>query len=497
MAFIFGVATQEADLYKIFRDFITGRGKVGQAERSGAGNGELNNLLYPEGSAGIYETFTLTCVSPAVRGGSFGVQGSVSGTLPDATVGTVYKHALIEFYIDFGTVDFQVGDQFVITAATKPSGKAPFTYIRGGTDMKTETLTLTCLTPGQQLVESVQPFIPATFSVEGNLTGALPGLTQGLAYSNAVVRMLLGTDPGSANQYLAGDVITLNTSVNPLRAIGQHWEALRQVATVATSQFGREVPDTETQLILKGPGLAGTDSIFYGMTRSWSDASAYAYWTHFGMLGYAPSLTIQEQPSVQGGQAGTRPLHSFWSLQIPYVIIANGRCFKLITRSNIYYSQSYQGLYLPMTLPKYMGYPYFSGGTGESNNGVWSVLSDGRSSFWNNMGTYSAVALDEGNIWSPQYGSEPDGRSRWTSNRVDPWGMANVRDLRSNLDGTVPMFQAQLTPNIGFLDGVYAVPGRDGRQPEEIIVMRDGRRAIVSQNHHRSGFADFAAFTLE
>ena len=67
MAFIFGVATQEADLYKIFRDYISGCGRPGKVVRSGTGNGELNNLIYPQGSAALYETITLTCVTAGPR----------------------------------------------------------------------------------------------------------------------------------------------------------------------------------------------------------------------------------------------------------------------------------------------------------------------------------------------------------------------------------------------------------------------------------------------
>lgn len=152
MAFIFGVATQEADLYKIFRDYISGCGRPGKVVRSGTGNGELNNLIYPQGSAALYETITLTCVSVATRGGTFSVVGSASGVLPDAVVGTVYKHALVEFYIDFGSTDFVLGDSFTLTAAVKPSSLPGFSKIKGKPGTKTETITLTCVTAGQRQI---------------------------------------------------------------------------------------------------------------------------------------------------------------------------------------------------------------------------------------------------------------------------------------------------------------------------------------------------------
>lgn len=504
MAFIFGVASQEADLYKILRDFVTGCGRPGKIVRAGTGTGEVNNLIFPLSSTGAYETFTLTCVSTAARGGTFGVVGSASGTLPDAVVGQVYKHAKIEFYLDFGPVDYELGDTFTITCASKPSGKAGFGRFGGGPQAVTETWTLLCTSPGQQEIEGVQPFIPAVFSVTGSVTGGLADLTQGVNYENSSLRLRVANDPTSSSQYIVGETITFEMTINPLRALGQHWATLRKTPDNATLQFGKAVEDTDLELILVGPGLSGDDAVYWGMTRAWNDASAYAVWTHWGMSGYIPSMPINEQPLVQGGQSGVKPIHTFWSQQVPYTIIASGRCFKVLTRSNTYYSQSYQGLYLPSTLPKYNGYPYFSGGTGDTRSTFWSALSSNRASFWNYLGDTngcSAYALTEVKGWPAMIGerTEQSGTipNYYGPYAVWPYHQRGMYDMRLNLDGSLPMFQCQLTPNMGFLDGVYAIPGRDGRQPEEIVVNRDGRRMVVVQNHHRAGFNDFCAFTLE
>ena len=503
MAFIFGVATQEADLYKIFRDYISGCGRPGKVVRSGTGNGELNNLIYPQGSAALYETITLTCVSVATRGGTFSVVGSASGVLPDAVVGTVYKHALVEFYIDFGSTDFALGDSFTITAATKPSSRAGFSKIKGKPGTKTETITLTCVTAGQREIAGTQPFLPAVFDVSGSVSGTLPQLTQTVDYNPTVINLVLGAVPTSTDQYTVGQTITLETTINPLRAVNQQWAVLRRTPDGASSQFGNAVDDTDSELVIVGPGLAGADTVYYGMVRAWSDSEARAHWTHYGITGYIPNVSMVEQPTLQGGQTGVKPIHTFWSLNIPYVIIASGRCFKVLTRSNIYYSQSYAGFALPNTLPKYWGYPYVIGGCGDSRDNMWSSLSIGRASFWNYKGDIyggSGYLLDEGRTWQNLLGdnSEINGTYvRWGKHcSVYPSGSRYMYDLRANLDGSVPVFRQTLTPNYGFLDGVYAVPGRDGRQPEEIMVMRDGRRMYITQNHHRSGFNDFCAFEL-
>lgn len=505
MAFIFGVATQEADLYKILRDFLSGAATPGRFTYSGTGTGTLNNLRMNPQSEGAYETYTLTCESIAPRGGTFGVIGSVSGVLPDATVGQVYKTPNIEFYIDFGTVDFQLGDQFVIYTIVGDVTKPRFSNLMGGVDLLDETVTFTCITE-----ETFNPPQQAVFSVVGSTTGPMPDLTQGEWYRNQFLTLFLDAgwenpdNPAEFSKFDVGDSFQIPFTRNPLRRVNQQWRVLRKTVIEDGQQFGQPIPDMDSELILRGPGLAGADSVFWGMTRNWNDSTAAAWWIHYGMGGYIPSMPINEQPLVQGGQSGVRPAHTFWALPVPYTIIASGRCFKVLTRSNIYYSQSYQGLMLPSSMPKYYGYPYYSGGTGLSNDVMWSSLSSDRASFWNPLGgTPTGYVVTDSRTWLGLHGSTWETSSpsnRWPQFWPDvmyPYAHQGLYELRSNLDDTVPLFPVQLSPNRGQLDGVFAIPGRDGRQPEEILVNRDGSRALVVQNHHRSGFNDFCAFTLE
>lgn len=507
MAFIFGVARQEADLYKIFRDFITGAARPGFWSRAGAGNGQLNNLILPD--AGLYTNFTLTCVSTAPRGGTFGVVSSDGTAMPDAIVGTVYNHEKVHFYIDFGSVDFQLGDSFTISGMTAPAGKARFAYLNGTPDqVGDETYTMTCTVAGQAAIVGVSAAVPAVFGVVSSARGTMPDLTQGVAYNALGLSCLLSESPDSPDQYQVGNQIVVRLRGNPLRAVDQHWDVLRKVPDGVTSQFGNPVSGADAELILHGRGLAGDDDIYYGMTRAFNNANANARWTHYGMAGYIPSLTLPEQPAVQGGLSGVRPVHTFWSLAIPYLIIASGRCFKLLTRSNIYYSQSYAGLIVASTMPKYWGYPYMVGGTGDTRDTMWSSLSSNRSSFWNYVGDTSGGSgylYNEGYSWRTLWGASGEYSTNGQniryysreSSKCMPHADVGMYDLRLNLDGSVPAFQCRITPNYGLLDGVFAVPGRDGRQPEEIIVMENGQRLYVTQNHHRSGFNDFCAFLLE
>jgi hypothetical protein len=68
-------------------------------------------------SAGVSETWTLTCVVPGGAGvGVFSVTGSVTGLIGYARVGTVFTSDYIGFLINAGGVAFIVGDDFAIVA---------------------------------------------------------------------------------------------------------------------------------------------------------------------------------------------------------------------------------------------------------------------------------------------------------------------------------------------------------------------------------------------
>ena len=111
MPYIIGRAAREHDLYTRLKDFVTGVGFIGRAYFTGVGNGRLIDPRLPDLSlAG--ETLTLTCEAVATRGGSFGVVSSARGTLQDADVNKVYADSRVQFYLDFGSTDFALGDTF-------------------------------------------------------------------------------------------------------------------------------------------------------------------------------------------------------------------------------------------------------------------------------------------------------------------------------------------------------------------------------------------------
>lgn len=62
----------------------------------------------------LTETITLTCVTTALNGGVFHVEGSISGSLGLATVGIGFVSNVIAFTINDGATDFALNDSFTI-----------------------------------------------------------------------------------------------------------------------------------------------------------------------------------------------------------------------------------------------------------------------------------------------------------------------------------------------------------------------------------------------
>ncbi len=115
-------------------------------------------------------TYTLVCNTKVDAGGVFTVFTVIAPTgerLPDATVGVAYTNAQINFTLNDGTPDFEVGDSFTIAA----------TAVNGG-----------------------------LFSVTDPEGNKMPDATVGVAYSNAQMNFTIND---GTNDFVAGDSFTI------------------------------------------------------------------------------------------------------------------------------------------------------------------------------------------------------------------------------------------------------------------------------------------------
>ncbi len=87
--------------------------------KTGTGNGTMSAVEVQDKST-LTENWTVTCTETAENGGTFSVEGSVSGVTGNVSVGSEFKFPntddyMIKFTISDGAVDFAQGDKFTFS----------------------------------------------------------------------------------------------------------------------------------------------------------------------------------------------------------------------------------------------------------------------------------------------------------------------------------------------------------------------------------------------
>lgn len=490
MPYIVGTAKNSTDFYQRLKGFITGVGFIGQATFQGVGNGRMIDIRLPDMSFAA-DVYTVTCETTAPYGGSFGVESSIRGVRTDANVSSSYLDEGIEFYIDFGPTDFVLNDTFTVKFVEYSAISKPWiSELKAGIATKTETITLTCVTPGVHGIPNVQAASPAVFSVEGSMSGPLGNYNQGELFMSSVVTLRVdrGNEGDAATQFTVGDTIKVFTTANELVALNQQWVTLREVPNATN-------PLLDTEWIFKGPGLAGVDEIFCGMQG----------FVLSGMRGYAPNLSYNEQPGML--PASERPSLSLRGSLTPYWITVTGRRIIVMVRNDNYYMSMYLGLGLPWGSPKYQPYLLLVGGSAKGAG--WSTTSDNSANWWCPRTPTSYASLDTAQTNSQLKVLNRDGiwkghlTNGWSTSfyssdveAVLPYSNGEISQYSYNLDGGFPMMPLILTPHLGEVDGAYAIPSIGFVSSEDIIYKPvEGRKFVVCSNTFRTG--TYAALELK
>jgi len=169
---------------------IAAQGSAGTPSYSGVGNGSISGLA--GGSASVAETFTLTATDST----HFAVNGSASGAIGTATVGTPFVSSKIGFTISGGSTAFQAGDAFSI--ATLPP---PLAFHQ------------TAGTNASLTIDGV----PIT-STSNTVTGVIPGVTLHLLSQspNTPVQLNVAPDNTQATQAINNFVNSYNTLIKSI-----------------------------------------------------------------------------------------------------------------------------------------------------------------------------------------------------------------------------------------------------------------------------------------
>lgn len=339
-----------------------------------------------------------------------------------------------------------------------------------------ETITLTC---------TATAIDGGTFSVIGSVSGALPSATVGVPYTSAVVDFTV--NDGTVD-FALGDTFTIAITQGVLSAAGQAW-------TVDRWSGGNE-------LILHGPGLAGSDAIYVGV-RAFQDIGVpYFNWGVRGAVGFDAGLTFANQPGVSP--------ETYVLLDddpMTYWFVGSGRRIVGVVKVGAVYQGFYLGLFLPYATPTEYPYPIMVGGThGTSTKTPADTYTDHRLFF--DPGANCLWLRGPGGTWyAPRNYGGSTSENNYTDFVLWPYqSLATVdrdfmRTIRDNADGSYTLFPIMIAAKtpikglLGELDGCHYCSGFS--RAAEDIVQIGGVDHLLVQNVFRTERYHFMALRLE
>lgn len=297
-----------------------------------------------------------------------------------------------------------------------------------------------------------------------------------------------------------------------LVAAGQEW-------TVAWEAPGGA--PNETDIVLQGPGLAGSDEVLVGL-RLIVDVPGDKF--TIVMCGMSGVLPLAEEFDAHVNPTPVTVRMFLSSDPMDYWFVANGRRFVAVAKCSTVYEAMYGGLILPFSMPDDYPYPLFIGGS----CGDGSAAVD-----WRGTGA------DHSLFHKPRYVSGTTPTSAWLLSPSGEWlrcgdngssstvniymapdeyfkqGFEMEDDFASNIYGfkeckdkmiecyggdyvLTPFTLIQGSPQIqtyGVLHGVFHVPGR-GNAAENIVTV-DSVDHLVLQNVFRTTIGEYLAIALE
>lgn len=311
------------------------------------------------------------------------------------------------------------------------------------------------------------------------------------------------------------DFLTTNTD---LVMAGEEW-------TSVWSQSG--VGDFDEEVVLQGPGLAGTDEIYVGLQLKTDVPNDIFEIRISGMSGIVDGVTDMRD-HINVSEDVTLFLTND---EMEYWISGSGRRFALTVKISTVYCSAYAGLFLPFAQPTRYPYPLFIGGCapGASREQVAS-FSDWRStSILNNNYLHAHYQDFNPEVFSAGWVLTPEGSWVQVCNQVSgtdrssnwayihPYGDPGNAQEGPTSDQTyrpwvvlgrtnpafggdevlIPCTIGTITPVeqlYGVLDGIFAVGGNSNISEDVITVGSDDH--MVYQNNFRTGGDQYHAMKL-
>lgn len=268
-----------------------------------------------------------------------------------------------------------------------------------------------------------------------------------------------------------------------------HYNMLKAVRDFCTAngwtQLRYDTSGTNHELILKGPGLTGTEEIFIGL-RTYHDTGADYYNLLGGVFtGYVGGNSFDAQP---GAALVGCPAHNN---RIDYWMTLNGQRLALALKVGTpVYEHLYLGKFLPYARPSQYPYPVVAGGM---------------------LAGAAATRFSETTHDFYLRGNHARGQLRtaggWINMHCYPWGNAYITGTSASstnlqardTNSQYPLLPVELHDNsanlYGTLDGIYHVSGFNNAVENTLTI--GGEDFVVMQSVSRTGHADYYAMRLD
>ncbi len=278
--------------------------------------------------------------------------------------------------------------------------------------------------------------------------------------------MAYETGTAAGHKDLLAKIKTFVTSTGTMGA-GNEWAILRD-----------DTASSDHELILKGPGISGTDEIFVGL-KTYDDAGAdYYNFKVDGMTGYVSGNSFETQP----GSAGVMGVPLFNST-MPYWIYATAQVIVVGAKVETIYETFYLGFINPYMSPDEFPYPLAVIAPLPADSAT--RYSDTAHGFgYRGESANCKLRMPDGLWVQPQM---------WPfSNQYVDGSHSSVRDT----GGGYPALHLKLwsdspANHFGELDGVMWVSGFNNVVENTMTVNGDG--FVVLRDTWRTGFSDYVA----
>lgn len=260
-----------------------------------------------------------------------------------------------------------------------------------------------------------------------------------------------------------------------------HYKMLERIKLLAEANgwvvLRYDTAPANRELILKGPGMSGTEEIFVGF-RTYQDVGGdYYNLLAATFIGYVAGNTFDTQP---GAALSGVPAHNN---RIDYWLTLNGQRIVLAMKVGTpVYETAYVGKFLPRALPGQYPAPLVCGGM--LTGAAATRFSDTAHSmpFKGNRNNFKL--RDPGGAWGNAFA--------W------PFQNAVMTALRDT-DGRYPLTPIVVNDNTddtwGELDGIFHISGFNNAV--ENVISLDGKTYVVIQDVYRTGFGDYVAIRMD